>query len=510
MTAGEVRRVLIANRGEIALRIIRACRDEGLESVAVYSEADRHAPFVRAADIAVPIGPSAPSQSYLAIARLLEAARISGAQAIHPGYGFLSERAAFAQAVVDAGLVFVGPPASAIAAMGDKTSARRLMAAAGVPIVPGGVSAVTNPAEAAILAGELGYPVLVKAAAGGGGKGMRVVRHPAELPAALTTAASEALKAFGDGSVYLEKYIELPRHVEIQVLADHERTIHIGERECSVQRRHQKLVEEAPSVAVDQTLRERMGAAAVAAATAVGYRGAGTCEFLLASDGSFYFLEMNTRIQVEHPVTEEVYGVDLVREQLRIARGLPMSVPLGPLSPRGWSIECRITSEDPANGLLPSSGVIRWLRAPSGAGVRWDSGVESGSEVTLFYDSMLAKLIVRGATRTEAIDTMRRALDELMVVGVATNIPFHRRLFNDAEFVAGAIDIQFLERRGDLLASADDDATLQRLAVTAALLEQERRGSRRPVGHQGGEAGTDRAAPNAPGWRDAARREGLR
>ena len=510
MIAGAVRRVLIANRGEIALRIIRACHDEGLEAVAVYSDADRHAPFVRAADIAVPIGAAPPSQSYLDIARLLGAARASGAHAIHPGYGFLSERAAFAQAVVDAGLVFVGPPASAISAMGDKTSARRLMAAAGVPIVPGAVTALTDPVEAATLASHLGYPVLVKAAAGGGGKGMRVVRAPADLPAALTTAASEALKAFGDGSVYLEKYIELPRHVEIQVLADHQRTIHVGERECSVQWRHQKLVEEAPSVAVDAVLRERMGAAAVAAALAVGYRGAGTCEFLLAADGSFYFLEMNTRIQVEHPVTEEVYGVDLVREQLRIARGLPMSIPPGPLQPRGWSIECRITSEDPANGLLPSSGVIRWLRAPSGAGVRWDSGVESGSEVTLFYDSLLAKLIVRGATRAQAIHTMRRALDELVVVGVATNVPFHRRLFHDPDFVAGAIDIQFLERRGDLLTSDDDDATLHRLAVAVALLEQERRGTRRPVVTDGGGSAGNGGAGPAPGWRDAARREGLR
>ncbi|MES2306005.1 MAG: acetyl-CoA carboxylase biotin carboxylase subunit [Gemmatimonadota bacterium] len=510
MTAGIIRRVLIANRGEIALRIIRACHDEGLEAVAVYSDADRHAPFVRAADIAVHIGAAPPAQSYLDIDRLLTAARFAGADAIHPGYGFLSERAAFAQAVVDAGLIFIGPPASAIAAMGDKTSARRLMAAAGVPIVPGAVAPLTDPIIAGTLAAELGYPVLVKAAAGGGGKGMRVVREPAELPSALTTAASEALKAFGDGSVYLEKYIELPRHVEIQVLADHERTIHVGERECSVQRRHQKLVEEAPSVAVDPALRERMGAAAVAAAQAVGYRGAGTCEFLLAADGSFYFLEMNTRIQVEHPVTEEVYGVDLVREQLRIARGDAMSIPHGPLQPRGWSIECRITSEDPSNGLLPSSGVIRWLRAPGGAGVRWDSGVESGSEVTLYYDSMLAKLIVRGADRKRAIEAMRRALDELVVVGVATNVPFHRRLFNDADFVAGNIDIQFLERRPDLLTSEEDEPTLQRLAIAAALLEHERRGTRRPLVGEAttGAMGSVPAAGSR--WRDVARREGLR
>jgi acetyl/propionyl-CoA carboxylase alpha subunit len=301
-----VKRVLIANRGEIALRIIRACHEEGLEAVAVYSSADRTSPHVRAADFAVPIGPPSPAESYLSFERLLGAARASGADAVHPGYGFLAERAAFADAVEAAGLVWIGPPASAIRAMGDKTEARRRMEAAGVPIVPGAVAPLTDPAAAGTVAGSIGYPVMVKAAAGGGGKGMRVVHEPSELEAALATAASEALKAFGDASVYLEKYIERPRHVEIQVLADDTRTVHLGERECSIQRRHQKLVEEAPSVAVSETKRERMGAAAVAAAAAVGYRGAGTCEFLLSADGSFYFLEMNTRIKVEHPETEIV------------------------------------------------------------------------------------------------------------------------------------------------------------------------------------------------------------
>ncbi len=503
-----ITRVLVANRGEIALRIIRACHDEGLEAVAVYSEADRHAPFVRAADAAIAIGPAAPAQSYLRIDALLDAARASGAQAIHPGYGFLSERAEFAKAVEDAGLVFVGPPSSAISAMGDKTAARRLMQAAGVPIVPGAVAAITDPAVALALAGEIGFPVLVKAAAGGGGKGMRVVRHQADLAGALQGASSEALKSFGDGSVYLEKYIERPRHVEIQILADAERTLHLGERECSIQRRHQKLVEEAPSVAVTSELRQRMGAAAVAAAKAVGYRGAGTCEFLLGADGEFFFLEMNTRIQVEHPVTEEVYAVDLVREQLRIARGLPMTVHTAPLMPRGWSIECRITSEDPANGLLPSSGTIKWLRAPAGPGVRWESGVETGSEVTLYYDSMLAKLIVRAPTRIRAIETMRRALDELVVVGVATNVPFHRRLFRDPDFIAGAIDIQFLERRADLLTPEMDEETVRRLAVTAALLEEGRRRTRQPRQTSREAAGGPAASDSR--WLDAARRDGLR
>ncbi|HEU5051002.1 MAG TPA: biotin carboxylase N-terminal domain-containing protein, partial [Gemmatimonadales bacterium] len=412
-----MKRVLVANRGEIALRIVRACHEEGLEAVAVYSTADRSSPHVRAADLAVAIGPPAPAESYLAIERLVRAALESGADAVHPGYGFLAERAAFADAVEQAGLAFVGPPASAIRAMGDKTEARRRMRGAGVPIVPGGSEPVLEVGPALGLAREIGYPVLVKAAAGGGGRGMRIVRAPEEMEGALATAASEAGKAFGDPSVYLEKYIVRPRHVEIQVLADDERTVHLGERECSVQRRHQKVVEEAPSPAVDEQLREWMGTAAVAAAEAVGYRGAGTCEFLLAEDRSFYFLEMNTRIQVEHPVTELVYGVDLVREQLRIAAGEPMRVHQGWLHPRGWAIECRITSEDPANGFLPSTGRIAYLRVPGGPGVRWDAGVEVGDEVTLFYDSLLAKLIVWAPDRERAIVRMRRALDELSIVG---------------------------------------------------------------------------------------------
>ncbi len=495
-------RVLIANRGEIALRIVRACQEEGLETVAVFSDADRASPYVRAADYAVHLGPPPAADSYLRVDRLLAAARQSGAQAIHPGYGFLAERAAFAQAVEDDGLVFVGPPAAAIRAMGDKTEARRRMQAAGVPVVPGATAPLTDPVAAAALARSLGYPALVKAAAGGGGRGMRLVTEPDGLGAALDSAAAEALKAFGDASVYLEKYIVRPRHVEIQVLADAERTVHLGERECSIQRRHQKLVEEAPSVAVTPELRARIGRAAVAAARAVGYRGAGTCEFLLADDGGFYFLEMNTRIQVEHPVTELVYGVDLVREQLRIARGQPMRVPRGPLQPRGWAIECRITSEDAANGFLPSTGRISHLHAPSGPGVRWDAGVEAGDEVTLYYDSLLAKLIVHAADRPGAITRMQRALAELRVVGVATNQAFHARLFADPEFRAGAIDIQFLERRSDLLAPSDDPSRDLTLVVAAALLEDERRRVLRPT-----------VAPEAAGtsrWLEVGRHDGLR
>jgi acetyl-CoA carboxylase biotin carboxylase subunit len=498
----EVRRVLIANRGEIALRIVRACHEEGLEAVAVYSAADRASPHVRAADRALPIGPAPAAESYLAIDKLLAAAVQSGADAIHPGYGFLAERAAFAEAVESAGLVFVGPPASAIRAMGDKTEARRRMIAAGVPVVPGASTPVEDPAAALRLARELGFPVMVKAAAGGGGRGMRVVRSEQELAPALATAASEARKAFGDPAVYLERFVVAPRHVEIQVLADAGRTVHLGERECSVQRRHQKLVEEAPSVAVTPQLRAEMGSAAVAAARAVGYRGAGTCEFLLEADGRFYFLEMNTRIQVEHPVTELVYGVDLVREQLRIARGLPMRVPEGEPAPYGWAIECRITSEDPSAGFLPGTGRIEYLRPPGGPGVRWDAGVETGDEVTLFYDSLLGKLIVWAPDRAEAVGRMIRALDELVLVGVPTNQAFQRRLLADPAFRAGALDIQFLDRRGDLLAPARDPARLLDLAVAAALAEEEARSVRRPA------VANDASATSA--WTRQARVDGLR
>ncbi len=498
----DVRRVLIANRGEIALRIIRACHEEELEAVAVYSAADRTSPHVRAADYAVPIGPPRAAESYLAIDKLLAAAEATGADAVHPGYGFLAERAAFAEAVQAAGLVFVGPPAGAIRAMGDKTEARRRMMAAGVPVVPGGSAPVRDAAAAVALARELGFPVMVKAAAGGGGRGMRIVRTEEELAPSLATAASEAAKAFGDSGVYLERFIVAPRHVEIQVLADANRTVHLGERECSVQRRHQKLVEEAPSPAVTLELRARMGAAAVAAAQAVDYRGAGTCEFLLAGDGAFYFLEMNTRIQVEHPVTELVYGVDLVREQLRIARGLPMRVPDGSPSPHGWAMQCRITSEDPSAGFLPSTGRIDYLRIPGGPGVRWDAGVDTGDEVTLFYDSLLAKLIVWAPDRPQAVDRMLRALDELVLVGVPTTQGVHRRLFSDPAFRAGELDIQFLDRRTDLLAAAGDPARDAQLAVAAALAEDAARGSKRPAVAEAG------GAPGA--WSRQARMDGLR
>jgi acetyl-CoA carboxylase biotin carboxylase subunit len=497
-----MKRVLIANRGEIALRIIRACHEEGLEAVAVYSVVDRGAPHVRAADQAIAIGPAAPAQSYLSIEQLIAAARTSGADAVHPGYGFLAERAAFAEAVAAAGLIFVGPSPAAIRAMGDKTEARRRMQAAGVPIVPGASATLEDSRAALAAAKKLGYPVMVKAAAGGGGKGMRVVAAPEALAGAVETARSEALKAFGDPSVYLEKFIERPRHIEIQILADRERTIHLGERECTIQRRHQKLVEEAPSTAVASDLRERMGQAAISAAQAVGYLGAGTCEFLVTAEGLFYFLEMNTRIQVEHPVTELVYGVDLVREQLRIAAGRPMQIHAGKLHPRGWALECRLTSEDPSNSFLPSTGRIEYLRPPAGPGIRWDSGVEIGDEVTLHYDSLLAKVIAWAPDRAQALTRMTQALDELVVVGVATNQAFHRRLMSDPAFREGRIDIQFLERRADLLAAASAPDRLRDLAVAAALAEDEARQTRRPV------LVADPGVGNE--WARQARSEGLR
>jgi len=503
MTA--ITRVLVANRGEIALRIIRACHEEGLEAVAVYSEADRLSPHVRAANLAVPIGPPPATQSYLDITKLVDAAKRTGCQAVHPGYGFLSERAPFAEAVAEAGLVFVGPSASAIRAMGDKTEARRRMQAAGVPIVPGTTRTLADHAQARPEAARIGYPVLLKAAAGGGGKGMRVVRAEPELESAFEAASSEAQKAFGAGEVYLEKLLERPRHIEIQILADQfGRVVALGERECSIQRRHQKLIEEAPSLAVTPALRRRMSDAATAAAGAVGYLGAGTIEFLLAPTGEFYFLEMNTRLQVEHPVTELVYGVDIVREQLRVAMGQPLRVHAGTLQPRGHAIECRITSEDPFNGFLPATGVLRYLRVPGGPGVRWDGGIEAGNEVTLHYDPLIAKLIVSGETRQVALERMRRALRELVIVGIPSSQAFHLRVMDDPEFQRGDVDITYLERAGDrLLAGGVRPDVARPLAVVAALLAEERRGTAAVPGS--GVA----LSPRPSQWLVAARREAL-
>ena len=500
-----IKRVLVANRGEIALRIIRACHEEGLEAVAVYSEADRLSPHVRAADLAVPLGPPAAAQSYLDITKLIAAAQGAACQAVHPGYGFLSERAPFAEAVAAASLEFIGPPAAAIRAMGDKTEARRRMQQAGVPIVPGTTRPLADHVQARPEAARLGYPVLLKAAAGGGGKGMRLVREEAELEAGFEAAASEALKAFGAGEVYLEKYLERPRHIEIQILADSfGRVAALGERECSIQRRHQKLIEEAPSVAVTPALRRRMSDAATAAAGAVGYLGAGTIEFLLVPSGEFYFLEMNTRLQVEHPVTELVYGVDIVREQLRVAMGQPLRVHAGTLQPRGHAIECRITAEDPFNDFLPATGVVRYLGIPGGPGVRWDGGIEAGNEVTLYYDPLIAKLIVWGETRGVALERMRRALRELAIVGIPSSQAFHLRVMNDPEFQRGDIDVTYLERAGARLLVGELPAALTRpLAVVAALLAQEQRAVAPPA------APSVRPPERPSAWVFAARREAL-
>ncbi len=439
------RKILIANRGEIAVRIIRACQERGIGTVAVYSDADRTALHVRYADEAYRIGPAPARESYLRIDRLIEVAQASGADAIHPGYGFLAENAHFAAACRDAGIVFIGPSPEAIAAMGDKITARELVAKAGVPLIPGSARDLSDDALHTAAA-ELGYPVLVKASAGGGGKGMRLVRDPQHLVSALGAARREAQAAFGNDSIYLEKAIQGARHVEIQVLADeHGNVIHLGERECSIQRRHQKLVEESPSVVMNEETRARMGAIAVAAARAVNYVSAGTVEFLYDKNGDFYFLEMNTRLQVEHPVTEMVTGVDIVKEMIAIADGRRLRIKQEDVKLSGWAIECRITAEDPDNNFMPSTGKIIQLREPTGPGLRVESGMYEGAEVSLFYDPMIAKLIVWGESRAEAILRMRRALSEYRIAGVKTSIPFHLALMDTPRFQWGQFDTNFLE-----------------------------------------------------------------
>jgi acetyl-CoA carboxylase biotin carboxylase subunit len=501
------KKVLIANRGEIALRVIRACREMGIKSVAVYSDADAQAAHVRQADEAVHVGPPPSSQSYLLGDKIIAAAKQTRAEAIHPGYGFLSEREWFARAVRDAGLVFIGPPAEAIAAMGSKTAARTLAIKAGVPVVPGTTEALKDANEAKKIAKTFGYPVLLKAAAGGGGKGMRVVREESELAPSLEAAQREARNAFGDDAVYVEKYIVGPRHVEIQVIGDqHGNMLSLNERECSVQRRHQKMVEEAPSVAVTPAIRKAMGEVAVKAAKAAGYVNAGTCEFLLDASGNYYFLEMNTRLQVEHPVTELVTGIDLVQWQLRVAAGEKLPFTQEEIVPRGWAIEARITSEDPANGFLPSTGKVSFLHVPTGPGVRWDSGIEVGSEVGLFYDPMLAKLIVWAPTRHEALSRMHRALLELTIEGVETSRDFHLRLMENEDFRAGRIEIQWLERNLQSIVGARPPREVEKkAAVIAALIaERDRSAPKRAQSAPGS------AAPPTSTWTQAGRAEGLR
>ncbi|HEV2130203.1 MAG TPA: acetyl-CoA carboxylase biotin carboxylase subunit [Longimicrobiaceae bacterium] len=440
------RKVLIANRGEIALRVIRACKELGVKTVAVFSEADRESLHVRFADEDVCIGPAAARESYLNIPRIIAAAEITGADAIHPGYGFLAENAEFSEICERSQITFIGPTPQQIRMMGDKAMARRSMVEVDVPVVPG-TDAIADPEEALAAAEEIGFPVLIKAAAGGGGKGMRVAQSEEEFLRQYGMARTEAGAAFSDDRVYLEKYLARPRHIEFQILGDqHGRIIHLGERDCSVQRRHQKLIEEAPSPALTPELRERMGDAAVRGAKAIEYVGAGTIEFLLDEDGSFYFMEMNTRIQVEHPVTEMTTGFDLIKEQIRAAAGLPLSIITDRVVLRGHAIECRINAEDPTRNFAPSPGLIQTYHPPGGPGVRLDTHVYAGYRVPPFYDSLLAKLIVHGSTREEAIARMRMSLASFVIEGVHTTIPFLLEVMDHPEFVSGDIDTKFLER----------------------------------------------------------------
>jgi acetyl-CoA carboxylase biotin carboxylase subunit len=490
-------KVLIANRGEIAVRVIRTCREMGIDTVAVFSEADRESLHVLLADEAMLLGPAPAAESYLAIDRIIAAARASGAEAVHPGYGFLAENAGFAEACAGAGLVFIGPPPSAIRSMGDKVAARRLAIRMGVPVVPGVERPLGDDAEAARVAAEVGYPIMIKAALGGGGKGMRLVRTPAELAPALRAARSEAGAAFGDAAVYIERYVEEPRHIEVQVLADgHGGVVHLGERECSIQRRHQKLIEESPSPFVDPDLGRRLGEAACRITAAAGYTNAGTVEFLVDSDRHFYFLEMNTRLQVEHPVTEMVTGRDLVRHQLEIAAGGTLGFAQDDVVRRGWSIECRINAEDPYAGFIPSPGRITSLRPASGPWVRDDSGVYSGYTIPRFYDTLMSKLIVWGADREAAIARMARALAEHKVVGVQTTIPVLEHVMRDKDFLAGRLSTHFLDR---MMGGDRPEAGGRRRAVAlmaAALAAYDRAGTPAPPSS---------AAPGPSAWRQAMR-----
>ncbi len=476
------RRVLVANRGEIALRVMRACRERGLESVAVYSDADRAALHVRMADFAVRLGPPPPRESYLDGTLVLAAAKASGADAIHPGYGFLSENAAFAQSVEEAGLVWIGPPAAAIRAMGEKTAARKRMQAAGVPVVPGVVDPIEDHASLLRIAREVGYPVMLKAAGGGGGKGIRIVHAESELISSFERARSEAENSFKSSAVYLEKFLAQSHHIEIQVLADaHGHVVHLGERECSMQRRHQKVVEESPSPLMTPELRARMGQAACDAARAVGYRNAGTIECLVpdapaGSSGAtrdFYFLEMNTRLQVEHPVTEMVTGLDLVHLQLAIAAGEPLPFTQADVTWRGHAIEARLCAEEPERGFVPATGTITSLDLPGGPGVRLDSALYDGLEVGVHYDSMLAKLIVHAATREQAIERLRRALHEVRLAGVAHNAAFLERIVDSAEFRSGNYHTKSIEARLDAFLGQPSRESLERAALIAALLHRE-------------------------------------
>jgi acetyl-CoA carboxylase biotin carboxylase subunit len=458
------RKILIANRGEIAVRVLRACREMNISPVAIYSDADAAALHVRLADEAYCVGAAPSAESYLRIERIVEAARACGADAVHPGYGFLAENAEFARACAEAGITFIGPPVAAMELMGSKTNARRAAIAAGAPVVPGTTEPLASVEEARDEAARFGYPVMLKAAAGGGGKGMRLVAREDDLKSSFETAQSEAQSAFGDSSVYLEKAVERPRHIEIQIFADsHGNFAHLGERECSIQRRHQKVIEECPSPINDATLRAAMGESALRVARAANYVGAGTVEFLVSDvTRDFYFLEMNTRLQVEHPVTELVTGIDLVREQINVAAGARLSFTQDEIEWRGHAIECRVYAEDPENSFMPSPGRITHLRLPQGAGVRDDGGVYEGAEVSIYYDPLISKLSAWGRTRSEAIDRLRRALDEYAVGGIRTTLPFFREVVRDAEFIEGKLDTGFIPRFFARRDTAEHDAETRR------------------------------------------------
>jgi len=474
-----MRKVLIANRGEIAVRVIRTCREMGLRTVAIYSDADRSALHVRMADEAVHVGPSPSRESYLVMEKVLDAARRTGADAIHPGYGFLSEKAEFARACAAAGITFIGPPPESMDAMGVKTSARARMEAAGVPVVPGTKAPVADPNDALRIAREIGFPVMLKAAAGGGGKGMKKIDREEEFLTSFATAQRESLSAFGDDRVYLEKFVTKPRHIEIQVFADtHGNCIHLGERECSVQRRQQKVIEESPSAIVDDTMRAQMGAMAVRAAQAVGYVGAGTIECLVDADRNFYFLEMNTRLQVEHPVTELVTGLDLVRWQLLVAQGQPLPITQEQVQRRGHAVEARVYAEDPQANFMPAPGHISYLRQPGGPGLRNDVGVYAGYTVPLFYDPMISKLVAWHETREGAIHRLRRALGEYVIKGITTNIHYLKRVLQLPEFVAGDYDTSLVTRHHDALVAPPAE-TLEEVALAGAAIFQLRKDEER-------------------------------
>jgi acetyl-CoA carboxylase, biotin carboxylase subunit len=502
------KKILIANRGEIAVRVIRACREMGIESVAVYSDVDRAALHVRKADEAYHLGPAAAAESYLNVEKILHVAKRAGVDGIHPGYGFLSENARFARACEEAGIKFIGPTASAMEMMGSKTRARQNMDKAGIPFVPGTSRGVQSPEEAVGVAETIGFPVMLKAAAGGGGKGMRLVQSASELRGALESAQSEAQRAFGDGEVYIEKAIINPRHIEMQVLADeHGNTVYLGERECSIQRRHQKVLEEAPSPVVGPEMRQRMGEVAVRVARAAGYTNAGTIEFLVDQDKNFYFLEMNTRLQVEHPVTELTTGLDLVHLQIRIAAGEKLPFAQEDVKLRGHAIECRIYAEDPDNNFFPSPGKITLLLAPSGPGIRRDSGMYEGWTVPIDYDPLLAKLIGYGTDRAQATSRLVRALSEYFVGGIKTNISLFRRILSDPEFAAGRLDTGYLDR---LLAqpyepASGDERGAQVAAIAAGVFAMLEPSS--ASGNGGSESGTN-SAPSS-NWKQMGRREAL-